>query len=64
MGIEVFCCRCNLKKKKIDIFIGFNKIRIFLDEYIYRFFSIYMYIYIVVEGNICIINCVSISFIV
>lgn len=27
MGIEAFRRRCNLKKKKIDTFIGFNKNR-------------------------------------
>lgn len=52
MGIEAFRRRCNLKKKKIDTFIGFNKKQNSLDEYIYRFFSTYMYTYTAVEGNI------------
>lgn len=45
MGIEVFCCRCNLKKKKIDIFIGFNKNRIFWMN-IFIGFLVYICIYI------------------
>lgn len=53
MGIEAFRRRCNLKKKKIDTFIGFNKNRTPWTN-ITTGFSVHtcMYTYTAVEGNI------------